>query len=371
MRDEDDAERPVIRNLTATECGVELDFGGADPLRLSWTWLRDNARDAESFLDTAQQRLVSPSTVARCGVGRARLTDVGVEIAWPDGPTGIFEARDLASLGDQRSVAALGVSAVPWNGAELRARLTPIGYESLIDSTRQLRAAIDEFWATGVLLITSVPTDPESTRRVLERFGYVRRTIFGDVWEFGSDGRLDDTASTRLEITPHTDGTYSHDAPGLLGLHCYVADVSGGQSVVVDGAAVTERLSEQARTLLTQVDIPGRYVGDGAHLVASRPALRHDGDRLVQVSYNHHDRAPFVLPEPMMGDLYAALHEFDALANDAELQFEWPMRPGDMVIIDNWRVLHGRRAFRGERTMGGGYVNREDVESTTRLLSTT
>ena len=79
---------------------------------------------------------------------------------------------------------------------------------------------------------------------------------------------------------------------------------------------------------------------------------------------------PFILPEPQMTEVFAALHEFDALANEPALQFELALRPGDMVIFDNWRVLHGRRAFSGERRIAGGYVNHEDFESTTRRLNT-
>ena len=97
--------------------------------------------------------------------------------------------------------------------------------------------------------------------------------------------------------------------------------------------------------------------------------FRHEDDRLAQVTYNHHDRAPFLLPEPAMSDLYDALQHFDRLANERDMQFELAIRPGDMVIIDNWRVLHGRRAFTGARHIAGGYINREDVDSTMRRRS--
>ena len=71
-----------------------------------------------------------------------------------------------------------------------------------------------------------------------------------------------------------------------------------------------------------------------------------------------------------MTQLLGALAHLDELANDPAMQFEVGLRPGDMVVFDNWRVLHGRRAFRGDRLIAGGYVNREDVESTARRLLT-
>lgn len=167
----------------------------------------------------------------------------------------------------------------------------------------------------------------------------------------------------------YIDGTYSNDAPGLVGLHCHGYEATGGENVFVDGLAIVERLSSNSLSMLRDVEIPARYIGDGAHLMARRPALRFERDRLTQISYNHHDRAPFSLPEPMMTSVLDALGELDALANDPTLQLELSLRPGDMVLFDNWRLLHGRRAFSGQRLIAGGYINREDVESTTRRLA--
>ena len=137
-------------------------------------------------------------------------------------------------------------------------------------------------------------------------------------------------------------------------------------------ARLGERIATESprhHELLRTIEIPGRYIGDGAHLVARRPVLRHDGGRFVQISYNHHDRAPFLLAEPLMTEVFDALTHVDEVANDAMMQFELAMRPGDMVIFDNWRLLHGRRAFTGARHIAGGYINREDVDSALRLLS--
>jgi len=47
------------------------------------------------------------------------------------------------------------------------------------------------------------------------------------------------------------------------------------------------------------------------------------------------------------------------------------LRPGDLVLFDNLRVLHGRTAFasaRHARHLQGCYVTRDSVQSTTALL---
>lgn len=358
---------PIIREHAT---GIAVTIGDRE-ISLSWLWLRDHARDPESFLASAQQRTVSPTTVAGTGRGSVEVDPSGdtLRVTWPNGPTADFDLAWLDAIGTPRAVCDVVPHATTWCRHDIVERHRPVPYDAAIGSDAGRRQVIELLWRDGLVQLHDVPIDQDATRAVLETIGYVRSTIFGDLWEFSSDGGFDDTASTSLEITPHTDGTYSHDAPGLLGLHCHAYDATGGENVFVDGLAVAERLSATSREVLSTVEIPAQYIGDGSHLMAKRPVLRHDGDRLVQVSYNHHDRAPFVLPESSMSEVYEALFEFDALANDPELQLDVAMRQGDMVIFDNWRLLHGRRAFFGERVIAGGYVNREDFESATRRLA--
>ena len=102
--------------------------------------------------------------------------------------------------------------------------------------------------------------------------------------------------------------------------------------------------------------------------MASRPVFRHDrAGELVQVSFNNADRAPFLLPAPEMEQFYDALRAFEALANDHRLQWRRVNPPGDAMLFDNWRVLHGRTAYTGHRHLCGAYVNHEDYESRLRL----
>ena len=353
--------------------GVDVSVDG-ERRRFTWTWLRDHARDPGSYYAAGAQRLVSAATVEAAGPATARVTPDGaaLEVEWPEGPHCSFPATLLAEVGPtSRSAHPIRDRQVPWTRAERHGDLCRVDARDLLDDESAVGVALDAFSRDGVFLVVGIPTHLEATRAVLERIGYVRRTIFGDVWQYASDGGYDDTASTSLEITPHTDGTYSVDAPGLLALHCHRYEATGGDNVLVDGLAAAERLARTdpaAAEVLRTEDIPARYIGDGAHLVAARPVLRSDDDGVVQVSYNHHDRAPFHLPEPRMSEVYAALHRFDRTIREPDLTVDVALRPGEMLLLDNWRVLHGRREFRGHRQMAGGYLNREDVESRLRGL---
>jgi hypothetical protein len=82
----------------------------------------------------------------------------------------------------------------------------------------------------------------------------------------------------RIEIAPHTDGTYSNDAPGVMVLHCHRYDAIGGENVFVDGHAIARstRGCGSGRAL---------HIADGRH---PRPVHRRRafvGERLIAGGY--------------------------------------------------------------------------------------
>ncbi|GJM37305.1 MAG: hypothetical protein DHS20C19_06720 [Acidimicrobiales bacterium] len=42
-------------------------------------------------------------------------------------------------------------------------------------------------------------------------------------------------------------------------------------------------------------------------------------------------------------------------------------RPGQLLLIDNWRLLHGRTHYSGNRVLLGCYTGHDDLESAYRL----
>ena len=96
-----------------------------------------------------------------------------------------------------------------------------------------------------------------------------------------------------------------------------------------------------------------------------------DGDtvmeELLQVSFNNYDRAEFRIENELMIKFYDAIKKFDNLANKSEFQWRHILKPGELLIFNNWRVLHGRGSFQGKRKMAGCYINMEDFESICKI----
>lgn len=79
------------------------------------------------------------------------------------------------------------------------------------------------------------------------------------------------------------------------------------------------------------------------------------------------DRALFNnIPQEEMLQFYT---HYKALATEIqrkENEWRFKLEPGTVCFFDNWRLLHGRTEYTGQREMCGGYVARCDFLSVAR-----
>ena len=367
----------AVNSLGLGDDSLDVEWADGTTSRYLWLWVRDHAHDEATLHPVTRQRQLHTAGVRRDlrGTSAQVLDDGHVEVEWNDGSPS--SRLPLAFLNSYRTPgpADIGVVIEPvlWDAEIITEQWPTIAHEAVMTDDDGVAEWLDLVATYGFATVTGTPPTIEATQALICRVGYVRQTIFGGFWDFQADLSKADTAYTNLELLPHTDGTYSHDAPGLQLLHCLSFEGTGGESTMVDGFRIASELRANAPELydvLSTVNVPGQYIGDGAHLMSTRPVFRHDDTgALVQVSFNNADRAPFLLPPDEMADFYEALRAFEALANDRSLQWRRVNRPGTAMLFDNWRVLHGRAAYSGHRHLCGAYVNREDFESRRRLLA--
>ena len=366
-----------LRGAAIGDDALELEWHDAGgPRRMPWLWLRDHCPCPQCLHPETLQRQLDTFAIAPDVRGREiHLDPEGrwVDVIWNDHDARARYSSDLlACIEHEPTGAARAPRRESWDGAAFPDGLPTADYEAVLRDDGALRAYLAQIERHGFCLARNCAPTPEATRALAERVAYVRKTLFGEMWDWSADVLLHaDTAYTNLAIRLHTDGTYVHDAPGLQMLHCLAFDGTGGESVIVDGLRVAERLARddrQAFRVLTTVSVPGRYLEAGVSLRSSRPVIRLGpaGD-IVQISYNNHDRAPFRLPGRAMDDFYEALRAFNSLVEDPALQLRFRLRPGEPLLLDNWRLLHGREAYTGRRRMAG-CLNREDFESRLRVL---
>lgn len=362
-------------HAAAVRDGIDIAFGDGSTHIFTLAWLRDHCACAACRHPETQQRLLDTFALPKnlelaaieLGVGGKRLN-----LTWRDGHESDFAAEALAET--LRPVGILTSDVSTWNDAEISADFPQVSYDALMADDAVLEAYIEKIERFGFCFVEGTPATPEATQAVATRIAYIRETIFGGYWDFTANMEHKDTAYTTLAIGPHTDGTYSFDAPGYQMFHCLAFNGVGGENVFVDGfriAEIMKRETPELYRILTQVEVPGQYIDHdrGIHLMARRPALREDSTgRLAQISFNNLDRAPFALEPARMAKFQEAYALFATLANDRSLQYRRRLAPGSLVLFDNWRLLHARDAYSGYRRLAGAYLNKEDVESRLRVL---
>lgn len=380
-----------VIEITGQPDGLHVVFSFDDPNDASrpaeetkqifgWKWLRDHGEDSGSIDPDTWQRRVDTFAIPD-DICAEYLTpdDNGLLIDWTDGSQSTHSWALLADIAAAQRVAVPTPRSVTipqtvdrqlWRSApgDLAA---PIPNELFLNNDNALGVWLAVLHRRGYGLIADVPAGHDAVTAIADRIGYVRPTVFGQIWDLNSDVTDHaDTAYTTTYLEPHTDGTYMHDAPGLQLFCCQERDGTGGQSILVDGFAAVAELPPEQADLLAAIPVPGHYIEPGVHLATERAPLRVDAAGvLVQVSFNNYDRAPFMLQpddQARFYDAYQALH--DLLIDERRwLKIDW--EPGQMLVIDNWRVMHGRTGYTGSRSFLGAYMNHEDFESKLRVLS--
>ncbi len=248
-------------------------------------------------------------------------------------------------------------------------RLTTfIHYDAVVSTDAGLWRLLDRVKSHGLALIGEVPVSAAATRALLERVGPLFPSLFGDFWEFSNDASYVDLAYTNKAIALHTDGTYYPEPPRLEVFHCLRFEGEGGHSVLSDGVAAAERLRTSDRAvfdLLREVRVPARYLDGELDSRGEHPVLTlEDGSdgTVRRVCFNPYDRQPFDLEVERRAAFEAAWRAYAQEVARPGATHRLPLQPGTALMFDNWRMLHAREAFTGERHLCGAYVSHEVFE---------
>lgn len=340
----------------------------SDPLVLPWFWVRDHSQDPESLDNETQQRTVNTFAIdLDCSPTSCRVVDSSILVRWDDNPTpSVLPEHLLRSLTPESPQRDL------WSDPKLPQPLTT-SYKNLIESEDELARWLQSIDRVGFGLVDEIPLDVSGAESLANRIGYVRRTVFGDMWTLSSEVQAHaDSAYGDSYLEPHTDGSYSHDGPGIQLFACSERTGSGGESVLVDGFAAADRFRQsepEAFAILTRVNVPAHYVEAGVELRAARPTIATSSLGWVQqVTFNNYDRSPFLLEPTQMRKWYEAYVSFHDLLVERSSWWTHRLEPGEGLLFDNWRCLHGRLPYDGRRVFHGCYLNHEDLESRLRVL---
>ncbi|KAF2444679.1 Trimethyllysine dioxygenase [Karstenula rhodostoma CBS 690.94] len=379
-------------NPRKVEITHENDFLRVGQHKIPNVWLRDNCQCCSCVHGETKQRLLDIFSIPEdVSIRTCAEFKTFVEVTWSDGHHSRYD-KDLLRAAAQnvkgRAVVRQGhpVRVVTW-GSEIAKNkpkcpwLKPggsmTGYKPNETDDDLILHVLRKIRRYGFCYIQDVPPTPKATKALLKRIAFIRETHYGGFYDFTADLAKADTAYTNIALPAHTDTTYFSDPAGLQAFHLLShTDGEGGASLLVDGFKAAETLLEEDRDayrVLATVNVHAHASGNaGISIQPYRgfPVLEHDVETgtLLRVRWNTSDRAAVELPLEDVGTWYAAARKFDAILKRAENEYWEQLRPGTVLIFDNWRVLHGRSEFTGKRRICGGYVNRDDWISRWKML---
>ena len=357
------------------ECGgVRLTIAPGQTVALHPLWLRERSQ-APGAIDPANfQRLFEPSelpldlTVVAAGIG----PHGSLSVRFSDG-----HATDLslASIAVEAGLAADSSTPpcpIAWR-SDMDAR--PMAHWDSLDDPVVLRGLLAGFFRYGFCLVSGTPREPGSLESIAGRFGYIRDTNFGRLFNVITRPQPVDLAYTGLALAAHADNPYRNPIPGIQLLHCLDTTVTGGNSTLVDGLALAEALRErdrEAAEVIEATPVRFRFESRATILEAAGPLIERDAaGRFVRIRFS--SRVDYVppLPPARLALYYRGRQLLFRLAADPAFQIDFRLEPGMAMMMDNHRVLHGRAAFdptEGHRHLQGCYIDHDGPESLYRVL---
>lgn len=239
-------------------------------------------------------------------------------------------------------------------------------------------------------------------------------SLYGDVFHVKTELDANNIAYTSVALSPHQDLSYYESPPGLQLLHCIenCPGVHGGESLLIDALAAAEEfrlLAPDLFDVLVKCDATFLKQRKGADMVYRRPhiQLAASGSNVVSVRWSPPFEGPLAIASHLVDDYFVAYTAFERMIDTAlprlttnatsarnrllpmismslesELcdyaqAYTWEQRlePGEIMVFNNQRMLHGRRAFsvsssadREQRHLMGCYTNIDDTLNEYRIL---
>lgn len=383
------------------EKGISLDFDKLDaPVTVANLWLRDACQCHLCVSESSgQKRFATCDIPSELKVDSLRvLEDGALEVSW---------ANDLA-LGGVQHVSTYPLSFLQdmplqtkpyrrnklvreiWDSQHFDkdSRSRDISYSSWMEDGSGFAEAFRNLHKWGLVVIRGVPQTESAVEQVASRLGHLQATFYGPTWDVVSKPQAENVAYTNEFLCLHQDLMYLRTPPRIQILHCLENGCEGGDSLFSDGLRAAHDLQLKNPThfeTLATYPVDFHYAKGGHYWNHRR--------RTIGTLVNNKVRHPLSVrwSPPFQAPFWTARHGFressssdhrvgssverwqeaakvfrDSIEDPANM-VQFRLQPGDCVVFDNWRVLHGRRAFdtaSGRRHLKGTYVEDQAFGST-------
>ena len=322
--------------------------------QFSYRWLRYNCicprcRDTQTarYTRTSFELPLDAFKLVTCTM----LKDA-VEFKWEDGHVGCVPLSQMEEIGGVRSTgtdlyAALGTKYL-WNSFVPRDDVFDDSEQSYLPSS--LNQAINKY---GLAKINSVPL--QDTDHVIQQVFSMLNLPLAVSADGICSGGFKHSIHSSIK-TPHPNslqfiaGKFDSipcrneyvylmgDAADFSCSLCVENSVIGGQLKFIDGYAAAYRMKRSSLQTLMQTRVMFREGGR----VSYKPVITVDRGTVKICYAATFMEMPVVASASELDRFFEALNEFEKVLDDPSIQISIDIKPGDLVIWDNRRLLSGR-----------------------------
>ena len=337
-------------------------------------WLRERVNN-EQYLDKkTQQRLYDPTILNNnVSLNNVNINEKYLEIDFNDGVNSKLEIDKIILEFSKEDAVVKSIKKIKWDST--LENIKNFKYQENFYNSEEMHDLLISFYKYGFVIIKNIPTTKNYIVEFANSIGSVRRTNFGEYFDVKSKPNPNDLAYTSLALSPHTDNPYRNPVPCIQLLHCIQSKVSGGLSTLVDGYNVTEDLKNkypEFYKILTEVKVRFKFIDKEVILETISPLIElHEDKSFKQVRFSPRlDYVP-ALEKDKLDLFYKARKKLSELYNSDKFKIEFKLMPGDLMMMDNYRLLHGRTSYdanEGNRYLQGCYIDYDSTEGKLRHL---
>ncbi|KAK0043283.1 gamma-butyrobetaine dioxygenase-like isoform X1 [Biomphalaria pfeifferi] len=379
------AEKSKIKDFIKSFNGKTLSIKWEDEFQSEFhsVWLRHNCH-CESCRHPNGQRLLDPSSVQTSTyLANLSLEGDNLNIIWTNSfgqhhgivPLNFLRRHtyDKTSLLARRQAAKNGYPC---------SKIPNISFSEVNSSSLGLLKLLQQINEDGLSIIEGVPLEDLKVVEIANLIGPVEATIYGTTFDVEVTKEPINVAYSNLEIDLHQDLVYYESPPGLQLLHCLKFDksVQGGESIFLDVFHIADQFRLTHPDLFkVLVEVPAtfqkvHYNRDyPVHILNQKPhiKLNHNGE-IVAVYWAPPFEGPLSVAEEDVELYYTAYEMFAKTVKSSPNLLRHRLQPGQLVIFNNQRMLHGRTGFQtngGLRHLKGCYINIDVFKSRTQVYN--
>ncbi|CAL4068021.1 unnamed protein product, partial [Meganyctiphanes norvegica] len=374
----------LVYEASAGTKKLQVRFGDGHLSEYPYAWIRENCQCPQCFNSEAIARtfLVEDLDVNLKPREIKVTEDTNITVTWEDGHisplTGSWlRCRSFTSEARKRNRARYKLKRIPWREDF---KLPELDFDEVMNSEHAILDWIVKLERYGVLLLKNSPAQVGPILDLMDKLGFVKKTHYGTDYEIITSHFTNNLAYTGSKLALHTDLPYLDYFPGTTWLHCIKQHEGlGGDNDLCDGIMAAEILREKHpehfKTLTTSYiyfQDKGRETYEFDQMNKTTTIVLDDLGEVSRLHCSSQSRDSIMdLDSDQVIEFYEALKTFSHILIDVSIRKK--TEPGDIIVIDNSRVFHGRQAFdpltaKGQRHIHNAYIDWDWLRSKRRVL---